>query len=130
MKNFLIAFFVFLIIDIIWLVFISRNLYANQIGFLMKEKPNLLAALIFYLIFVIGLVVFVINPSLEKKSLLSLILTGALFGLVTYSTYDLTNLATIKNWPISITIIDLIWGSFVSSSTSLITYLIITKGII
>ena len=130
MKNFLIAFFVFLIIDIIWLVFISRNLYANQIGFLMKEKPNLFAALIFYLIFVIGLVVFVINPSLEKKSLLSLILTGALFGLVTYSTYDLTNLATVKNWPISITIIDLIWGSFVSSSTSLITYLIITKGII
>ena len=96
----------------------------------MKDNPNLFAALIFYLIFVIGLVIFVINPSLEKKSLLSVILTGALFGLVTYSTYDLTNLATVKNWPISITIIDLIWGSFVSSSTSLITYLIIIKGII
>ena len=96
----------------------------------MKDDPNLFAALIFYLIFVIGLVIFVINPSLEKKSLLSVILTGALFGLISYSTYDLTNLATIKNWPISITIIDLIWGSFVSSSTSLITYLIITKGII
>jgi uncharacterized membrane protein len=130
MKNYLIALFIFLIIDGIWLGLIAKNLYANHLGFLMKDSPNLIAALIFYLIFVFALLIFVINPALAKKSLVSAALMGALFGLVTYATYDLTNLATVKNWPLNITLIDLLWGSFVSSSVSTLTYLIISKGII
>ena len=130
MKNYLIALLIFLLIDAVWLTLIAKGLYAKQIGFLMKDSPNLLAALIFYLIFIFALVVFVINPALIQKSLKTAIILGALFGLVTYATYDLTNLATIKNWPLSVTIIDLIWGTFISSSVSSLTYLIISKGII
>lgn len=130
MKNYFIAFFIFLIIDAIWLALIAKNLYARNLGYLMKDSPNLIAAFIFYMIFVAALLVFVINPALNKKSISSAILMGALFGFVTYATYDLTNLATIKDWPLNITIIDLIWGSFLSSSVSTLSYIIINKGII
>jgi uncharacterized membrane protein len=126
-KIYLTALFVFLGVDMIWLTLIAKNFYAKQIGFLMAKNPNLLAALIFYLLFIAGLVVFVITPSLEKKQLTQALLMGAFFGLVTYATYDLTNLATVKNWPILITIIDLLWGSFISAFVSFITYLIAQK---
>lgn len=126
-KLYLIALPVFLTIDALWLTLIAKNFYSKQIGFLMKAKPNLSAALIFYLLFIIGLVIFVISPALEKKSLIAAISLGALFGLITYATYDLTNLATVKNWPLTVTIVDLIWGSFLAASVSSITYLIASK---
>jgi uncharacterized membrane protein len=84
-------------------------------------------AIIFYLLFIGGLVLFVIAPSVEKKSILNALFMGALFGLITYATYDLTNLATIKDWPILVTVVDLIWGSVLASSVSLISYLIAVK---
>jgi len=82
--------------------------------------------LIFYLIFVVGVIIFAIIPGYETKNILKTILLGALFGLLTYSTYDLTNLATLKNWPISVTIIDLIWGTSISTVTSVAGYYIAT----
>jgi uncharacterized membrane protein len=126
-KLYLIALPVFLVIDTVWLTMVAKNFYAKQIGFLMSKTPNFLAALIFYLIFIAGLVVFVITPALDKKIWLNMLLMGALFGLVTYATYDLTNLATVKDWPVIVTVIDLIWGMFVSASVALITYLIAVK---
>ncbi len=127
LKIFFIALPVFLIIDMIWLTLVAKDFYSKQIGFLMAKNPNLLAALIFYLLFIIGLALFVIMPSLEKKQLAQALFMGAFFGLVTYSTYDLTNLATVKNWPILVTVIDLIWGTFVSASVSVIAYLLVQK---
>ena len=127
LKIFFIALPIFLVIDMIWLTLLAKDFYSKQIGFLMTKNPNLLAALIFYLLFIVGLALFVIMPSLEKKQLLQALFMGAFFGLVTYSTYDLTNLATVKNWPILVTVIDLIWGTFVSASVSVITYLLIQK---
>jgi len=126
-KLYLIALPVFLGIDIVWLTLISKNFYAKQIGYLMAKNPNLLAALIFYLIFIAGLVFFVITPALDKKIWTQALLAGAFFGLVTYSTYDLTNLATIKDWPLIITVIDLLWGMAVSAAVSVITYFIALK---
>lgn len=126
-RNFAIAFVIFLLIDMVWLLFIGKGLYQKHLGFLMADKVNLLPALLFYVIFVIALVFFVINPALAKESITHVILGGLIFGLVTYATYDLTNLATIQNWPLLITIVDLIWGSFVSIATSLISYLIISR---
>ena len=123
-KLFLIALPVFFVIDIIWLVLVARKFYNNQIGFLMRPDVNWYAAIIFYLLFISGLVVFVITPALEKHSLVHALLFGALFGLITYATYDLTNLATLKGWPITVTIVDLIWGMVLSASVSAITYLI------
>ena len=111
----------------IWLTLIAKNFYAQQIGYLMAKKPNLIVALIFYLIFIAGLIIFVISPALEKKEWSSALLMGAFFGLITYATYDLTNLATIKNWPLVITIVDLIWGMVLSASVSVISYFIASK---
>lgn len=127
MKNFLIAFLVFLGIDMIWLGFIGKNFYQKYLGYLMTDKVNWTAALIFYILFIIGLLVFVINPAISEKSLTKTVFYGALYGLITYATYDLTNLATIKNWPLTITIIDLFWGTFLSTLVSLITFLIVKK---
>lgn len=126
-KLYIIALIIFLIIDGIWLGFIGKNYYQEHIGFLMKTNINWVSALIFYLIFIVGLVVFVIQPGIEGKSISKLLITGSLFGLVTYSTYDLTNLATIKDWPLNVTIIDLIWGTFVSTAVSFSTFLIANK---
>ena len=125
-KIFFIALAVFFAIDIIWLVLIAKNFYREQIGFLMKPDINWIAAIIFYLLFIAGLVIFVISPSIQKHSWTHAILFGALFGLISYATYDLTNLATIKGWPVLVTLVDLAWGMVLSASVSLLTYLIFT----
>jgi uncharacterized membrane protein len=126
-KLYLIALPVFLAIDAVWLTLIAKNFYAKHIGYLMAKNPNLLAALIFYLIFIAGLVFFVITPALDKKMWMYALLAGTFFGLVSYATYDLTNLATVKNWPLLVTIIDLIWGMFVSAAVSVATYFLALK---
>ena len=126
-KHYLVALVVFTLIDLVWLLFISRKLYQEKIGHLMAEKVNLPAAAIFYLLFIAAMVFFVINPALEKQSILYALGAGAFFGLVTYATYDLTNLATVKDWPILITVIDLAWGSAVSGVTALLSFLIIRR---
>jgi uncharacterized membrane protein len=126
-KLFLIALPVFFVIDMIWLVLVAKKFYQNQIGFLMKPDINWFAAIIFYLLFIAGLLVFVISPAVEKHSWVHALLFGALFGLITYATYDLTNLATLKDWPLLVTVVDLIWGTVLASSISLITYFIANK---
>ena len=126
-KLFLIALPVFFIIDMAWLGLVAKKFYAQHLGFLMKPDITWYAAIIFYLLFITGLVTFVISPAVEKHSWSHAILFGALFGLITYSTYDLTNLATIKDWPVIVTVVDLIWGIVLSASVSIITYLIANK---
>lgn len=121
-KLYLIALSVFLAFDILWLTLIAKNFYAKHLGYLMAKNPNLFVAFIFYLIFIAGLVFFVITPAIDKKSLTQALLAGAFFGLVTYATYDLTNQSTVNDWPYIVTIVDLIWGMFVSASVSVITY--------
>ncbi len=126
-KIYLIALPVFLLIDAIWLGFLAKGFYAKHLGYLMKSNIDWMAAAIFYVIFIAGLSFFVIEPAIEKGSWIYAVLGGALFGLVAYATYDLTNQATIKDWPMIVTIADLAWGAFIAGSVSLITYLIYTK---
>ena len=123
-KLFLIALPVFFVIDMVWLVLVAKKFYQGQIGFLMKPDINWFAAIIFYFLFIAGLVIFVISPAVEKHSWVHALVFGALFGLITYATYDLTNLATLKEWPLLLTVVDLIWGTILASSISLITYYI------
>ena len=85
------------------------------------------AAIIFYLLFIAGLVIFVISPAVQKQSWIHALIFGALFGLITYATYDLTNLATLKDWPLLVTVVDLIWGTVLAASISLITYFVANK---
>jgi uncharacterized membrane protein len=126
-KLYAIALPVFFAIDMVWLGIVAKNFYRAQIGHLMKTDVNWLAAIIFYLIFITGLVIFVISPAIEKGSWVHALVFGALFGLVCYATYDLTNLAVAKDWPLLVTIIDLIWGAVLASSISVVTYIIADK---
>ena len=123
-KVFLIALIIFLILDFIWLGLIAKNLYQKEIGTLLKTKFNFLAAFIFYIIFIIALTIFVILPAISNDSLKEVLLLGALFGFVTYATYDLTNLATLEGFTIKIVIIDLLWGTTLGTLISSLTYLI------
>jgi len=122
-KMYLIALLMFVLVDAVWLT-VSRGLYQKEIGHLLSTSFKLLPAVIFYLLFLVGLVYFVINPAINSGDIKTLIFSALLFGLVTYATYDLTNLATMKDWPVKITIIDLIWGSSLSTIISLATYYI------
>lgn len=126
-KQYFVALFTFLVIDGLWLTTIAKSFYAKHLGYLMTKTPNLTAAGIFYLIYIFGLIVLVISPALQKNSLMSAILMGALFGLCGYVTYDLTNMATIKDWPLIVTIVDLIWGTFLSGAVAGVSYWILTK---
>ncbi|MFN3839848.1 MAG: DUF2177 family protein [Cyclobacteriaceae bacterium] len=127
MKLYAIALPVFFAIDILWIGFIARDFYKNQIGFLMKSDVNWTAAIIFYLLFLVGLVVFVIAPAVEKKEWTLALWMGAFFGLITYATYDLTNLATLKDWPVKMVIVDMLWGTVLSASVATATYFIAAK---
>lgn len=123
LKLYLIAFVAFLAIDAIWLGLIATKFYQKEIGHLMADKPNFIAAGVFYLLFIIGLIFFVYTGIVEENFWKAL-LAAAIFGFMTYATYDLTNLATLENWPIKVTIIDLAWGTFLASSITTITYFV------
>ncbi len=126
-KLYLIALPVFFLIDMIWLGLVAKSFYANQIGYLLKPDVNWVAAIIFYLLFIVGLIAFVVTPAMEAGSWKYALGYGALFGLITYATYDLTNLALTKDWPLLVTIVDLIWGAVLAALVSTITVLIATK---
>jgi uncharacterized membrane protein len=126
-KLYFIALPVFFIIDMFWLGLVAKGFYRDQLGFLMKPNINWPAAIIFYLLFIAGLVVFVISPAMENHSWLQALLLGAFFGLVTYATYDLTNLATVRDWPLLVTMVDLVWGAVLAASVSVVTYFIAAK---
>lgn len=127
LKLYFIALPVFFAIDMVWLGLVAKNFYSAQIGYLMKTNINWISAILFYLLFIVGVVIFVVIPAYEKQSWIQALLFGALFGLISYATYDLTNLATIKDWPILVTIVDLIWGGVLAGSVSVITYSIALK---
>lgn len=126
-KLYAIALPVFFAIDMLWLGVVAKNFYRSQIGALMTSNVNWIAAIIFYLIFIVGLVVLVIEPAMAKGNWLHALLFGALFGLVCYATYDLTNLAIAKDWPLLVTIVDLVWGAVLAALVSIITFFIAKK---
>jgi len=116
--SYLLTLIVFLIIDMFWLGIIAKNLYQKYLGGFLTDRFNWTAALIFYLIYVAGISIFAIYPAVSKGSAFNAILMGALFGLFTYATYDLTNLATLKGWPLNIVFIDILWGALLSAIVS------------
>ena len=128
MRTYLIAYvstaLVFFGLDFLWLGLIARNLYRARLGELLSDQPNLAVAGIFYVVYVLGPVVFVVVPSLAGGSWLPVLLKGALIGLVAYGTYDMTNLATLRNWPVDLSLIDLAWGTALTAVSSLAGVLI------
>jgi uncharacterized membrane protein len=119
LKTYGLALAVFLALDAVWLGLVARSFYRQQLGFLLAESPNWAAAGVFYLLFIAGLVHFVVTPAAGAPGRAAL--RGAFFGLVTYATYDLTNLATVAGWPLAVTLVDLAWGAALGAATAGLT---------
>ncbi len=126
-KIYLVAVVTFFAVDMVWLGFVARDFYREQIGFIMKTNFNWIAAISFYLLYIAGLIFFAIYPALERGEWQYALLAGAFFGLLTYATYDLTNLATLEGWPVKVVVIDMMWGTFLGASVSTVTYLIVNR---
>lgn len=116
----------FLAVDGLWLGVIAKNFYKKYLGDLMSANPNYVAAGVFYAMYLFGLLMLIVLPAARENSLTRVIWSGALFGLVCYATYDLTSQAVIKNWPINVTVVDLIWGTFITTIVAVVGYWVAT----
>lgn len=116
--SYLLTAVVFFAIDMVWLGVVARNIYQKYLGNFLSSQVNWTAAIIFYLLFIVGILVFAVYPAVGKGSVMSAVILGALFGFIAYATYDLTNLATLKDWPIQIVVIDMVWGAVLSALVS------------
>ena len=126
-KQLVVAGGVMGVLDWIWLGTVAKTFYRMQIGKLLLEKPNMTAAVLFYAIYVVGVVTFVISPALEKGSLSYALTRGALFGFVAYATYDLTNLATMKGFTTKVVVVDLAWGALLTATVASVTFAILHR---
>lgn len=122
MKILLLSAFItsifFLLIDMLWLSFSVKFFYKPQLGNLLNEKPVIWAAILFYLIYVLGLAIIVLQPAINNDSIKNVFLIGIVFGVVAYGTYNLTNMATIKNWSPYVVLVDIIWGGLLTGTSS------------
>ena len=118
LLAYLLTAIVFFSIDMVWLGFIAKDLYRKYLGGFLSDTVNWPAAIIFYCLFIIGIFIFAIIPAVEKNMVGQAVLLGALFGFFTYATYDLTNLATLKNWPLLIVIVDMAWGAILTATVA------------
>lgn len=115
---------VFFGIDMLWIGVLAKSFYRNNLGHLLRPDINWTAALIFYLLYIVGILIFATLPALEKKSLHQAVLLGALFGFFAYATYDLSNLATLKDWPVKIVFVDILWGMVLTASVAAASFFI------
>ena len=123
-TSFLFASIIFLIIDVLWLSYSVKVFYRPQLGSLLLDKPILWAAILFYLVYPMGLTFVILKPAIEAESIALAFWTGLVFGIVAYGTYNLTNMATIKNWSSTVVFVDLIWGGLLTGITSgLVVYI-------
>lgn len=114
---------VFFAIDFVWLSKVSKAFYADRIGHLLLDKPLLGAAAAFYAVYVIGIVIFAVAPALKDGSGLTALMYGALFGFFAYATYDMTNYATLKDWSLTVSIVDTLWGTFLTGISAYLGFL-------
>jgi uncharacterized membrane protein len=115
---------VFFLIDLVWLGVVARDFYRSQIGSLMADPIAWWAAIVFYLLYIAGILFFAVRPALESGSRRKAVGLGAAFGFFTYMTYDLTNLATLAGWPLTVTIVDIVWGTVLASSVATASFAI------
>jgi uncharacterized membrane protein len=128
-SAFLTSLAVMLALDAPWLLVMGKLLYAPRIGHLMADAPFLAPAAVFYLIYVLGMTVFVVIPAVRRgRSPWEAFGRGALFGLVAYATYDLTNHATMKDWPLLVTLVDLAWGAFLTGTVAAAAFLVTRRA--
>ena len=124
LKLYLLTIPVFFAIDLLWLGVIAKDLYQKSLAHLLSPAVNWPAAVLFYFIYIAGILLFAVKPALAAQALSKAAIWGALFGFFTYATYDLTNLATLRDWPVKIVIIDIAWGTLLCMSVASASYLI------
>ncbi len=122
-----IATLILFILDFIWLGTIAKDFYRNQLGHLMLDDIKIGIAAAFYLTYTVGIVLFAVKPAFDSQNILIALGYGALFGFLAYGTYDFTNMATLKDWPVVMSIVDIVWGTTLSAFTACMTYLIVQK---
>ena len=125
LKAYLATLVVFLAVDSVWLGVVARNFYASQLGNLMRDNINFLAAGGFYLAYVAGIVFFAVAPALTAESWSKAALNGAVLGLIAYGTYDMTNLATLRDWPIAMSVVDMAWGGVLTGASAVAGFWIV-----
>lgn len=121
--TYIIVLTIFLAIDAIWLGLIAKKFYFSNLGYILADRPNMVAAGLFYSLYVIGILIFSTIPALKENSSSIAIMYGALFGFFAYLTYDMTNYSTIKDWPLQVVFVDTIWGTFLTATSSYLGYL-------
>jgi uncharacterized membrane protein len=124
---YLITTVIFFAIDMVWLGFIAKSFYREKLGFILSPDVNWYAAVIFYLIYIGGILYFAVLPAMKDGSWQTALIQGAVLGFLCYATYDLTNMATIKNWPLIVVLVDIVWGIVLTGSCALISYLVAVK---
>jgi uncharacterized membrane protein len=115
---------IFFAVDIVWLGFVAKKFYRNNLGFILSPEVNWWAAICFYLLYIAGILIFAVVPALEKEAFGKALLWGCLYGFFTYATYDLTNMATIKDWPLKVVVVDILWGVFLCSTVASLSFLL------
>ena len=115
---------VFFLIDLVWLGLVARGFYRDQMGSLMADPISWPAGVLFYLLWVAGLIFFAVAPALQAGEWTRALLFGAAFGFITYATYDLTNLATLRDWPLTLTVVDMAWGTVLGAVVATASYLL------
>ncbi len=124
LKLYLLTIPVFFAIDLLWLGVVAKNFYQNSLSHLLSPMVNWPAALVFYFMYIVGIILFAVKPGLDAGSLAKAALWGALFGFFTYATYDLTNLATLRQWPIKVVVVDIVWGTLLCTLVASGSFLI------
>lgn len=130
MPPFLVAYLgsaaALIVMDAIWLTLAVPRLYQPALGDLLAPQPNFAVAAVFYLLYLVGVVVFAVLPGVEANSLWRALGMGALLGLVAYGTYDFTNLSTLRNWPVGLSLIDVCWGVVLTGTAATVGYLAVS----
>ncbi|WP_298038116.1 DUF2177 family protein [uncultured Desulfuromonas sp.] len=124
LKLYLMTIPVFFAIDLLWLGVVAKNLYQKNLSHLLAPAVNWPAALAFYFIYIAGIILFAVRPALADPSVARAALWGALFGFFTYATYDLTNLATLRDWPLRVVLVDIAWGTLLCALVASASYLV------
>ena len=124
LKLYALTLLVFFIIDLIWLGVIAKGFYQKNLNYILSPQVNWPAAIIFYLLFITGILIFAVVPALTKDSWQHAMLYGALFGFFTYMTYELTNLALLKDWPLNIVLVDIIWGVVLCTAVATLSFIL------
>ena len=127
LKTYVASLVAFLILDFAWLGLIARGFYRNQLGHLLSPDVRWLPAIIFYLLFIAAIVIFAVIPAVERGSLMRAVLLGGFFGVVAYATYDLTNLATMRDFPSVVAVVDMTWGCFLSAAVAAVGYIVAAR---